>query len=110
LTPSQLTESQELFVEMQRSAVALGEKLLEAEMDLDLEFEQGTITPESLNSALSEIGRLRAQLRYVHLEAHLRQRHLLSANQIAKYDEVRGYRDPGHDHKNHSKNHKRQTH
>lgn len=106
LTPSQLAESQEVFVEMQRSAVALGEELLDAEMNLNREFEHGTITPESLKSTLSEIGKIRAHLRYVHLEAHLRQRNLLSAKQIEKYDEVRGYGNPAHDHNHHSINHK----
>jgi hypothetical protein len=105
LTPSQLTETEVLFVKMQLSAVALGEKLLEAEIDLDREFERGTISPESLESALFEIGRVRAQLRYVHLEAHLRQQRLLTAKQIVKYDEVRGYRGSAHDHNQHSKDH-----
>lgn len=105
LTPSQLAETKALFVEMQLNAVALGEKLLEAEMDLDRQFERGTVSPESLDSALSEVGRMRAHLRYVHLEAHLRQQRLLTAKQIVKYDEVRGYRDAAQDHNQHSRGH-----
>ena len=90
---------------MRFSAVVLGEELLEAEMALDQDFSRGAITPESLESALWSIGRTRAQLRYVHLEAHLRQQRLLTTEQIAKYDETRGYRGAAHDHLEHPKSH-----
>lgn len=90
---------------MQAAAVRLGEELLEAEMALDRDFSNGTINPESLEGALLNLGKVRAQLRYVHLEAHLRQKRLLTAEQIAKYDEARGYRGHAHDHSEHPKNH-----
>ena len=105
LTPSQIFETEALFEEMRISAVVLGEELLAAEMALDQEFSRGAISPEALESALLSIGKLRAQLRYVHLEAHLRQRRLLTTEQIAKYDETRGYRGAAYDHLDHQKNH-----
>ena len=40
---------------------------------LDQDFEAESISSESLENALIEIGSLRAQLRYIHLEAHLQQ-------------------------------------
>jgi len=88
-----------LFEEMRRDGIALGERLLVAESLLDQEFEQGWVSSESLELALSEIGKLRAQLRYVHLEAHLRQKQLLTPEQIKRYDEVRGYHGAAHDHR-----------
>ena len=105
MTPTQVADTKILFKEMRTNAVDLGEELLEAEMGLDRAFERGTISPESLKTALFKIGEIRAQLRYVHLEAHLRQKHLLTAEQIAKYDEIRGYRGATHDHMEHSKSH-----
>lgn len=96
LSPAQLSETEALYEEMHAGAVALGEELLQAETGLDRAFREATISPESLRSALDEIARIQARLRYVHLEAHLRQRSLLSAEQIAKYDEVRGYRHATH--------------
>ena len=105
LTPFQVAETKALFEEMLLNAVEFGGKLLKAEMDLDRDFERGAITPGSLESALLQIGRIRAQLRYVHLEAHLRQQRLLTAEQIAKYDEIRGYRGAAHDHMEHAKTH-----
>jgi len=108
LSPQQLTETKSLYEEMRRSAVILGEELLLAESRLDRKFEQGSIGPESLEAALLEIGRIRAQLRYVHLRAHLSQTRLLKHEQIQKYDAVRGYIGTSHDRGGHSTVHERQ--
>ena len=105
LTPSQVVGTQALFEEMRLKAVVLGEELLAAEMALDQDFSRGVISPESLESALLSIGKIRAQLRYVHLEAHLRQQRLLTREQIAIYDETRGYRGTAHKHTEHRKSH-----
>jgi hypothetical protein len=101
LTPSQLAATETLYEEMRLNAIALGEKLIGAEMGLDRSFALGVINSESLESALFEIGKIRAQLRYVHLEAHLRQKSLLTEEQISRYDEVRGYRGDVHDYDEH---------
>ncbi len=98
LTPSQQAETKYLFKEMRLKAVALGEKLLAAESDLDREFADRSVSPQSLKIALFEIGRLRAELRYIHLEVHLRQQQLLSLEQVSKYDVARGYHSAGHEH------------
>lgn len=105
LTPFQIIETQALFEEMRLKAVVLGEELLAAEMALDQDFSRGAIRPESLEGALLNIGKIRAQLRYVHLEAHLRQQRLLTGEQIAIYDEIRGYRGMAHEHTKHPKSH-----
>jgi hypothetical protein len=97
LSPSQIAATEVLYEKMRRNAVVLGEELLLAESRLDQDFEAGTIRSESLHSALIEIGTIRARLRYVHLEAHLRQKQLLTAEQILKYDELRGYQGVTHD-------------
>ena len=98
LTASQVAETNALFEEMQLNAIDFGEKLLEAEMALNQDFSSGAVSPQSLENALSTIGELRSQLRYVHLEAHIHQQRLLSKDQISKYDEIRGYRGVEHDH------------
>ena len=98
LSPQQLADSQGLYEEMRANAVLLGAQLLAAESRLDQKFEQGSIDQDSLETALLEIGRLRAQLRYVHLSAHLRQERLLRSEQIRIYDAVRGYHGTAHDH------------
>ena len=91
LGESVVAESRSLYDDMHSRAVALGEQLIAAEEDLDRRFSAASIDEFALDEALREIGRIRAELRYVHLEAHLRQRRLLSDEQVAKYDEIRGY-------------------
>ena len=99
LGDEQLRGSEAIFDEMHRSAVALGEQIIEAERRLDERFANEDIEPEALSAALTEIGSLRARLRYVHLEAHLLQRELLTSEQIQTYDRLRGYADGAYQHR-----------
>jgi hypothetical protein len=101
LSPQQLTETQALYDEMLRNAVVLGVKIVDAELELNREFEQGSIGPKSLETALQEIGRLRAELRYVHLRAHLSQKQLLNPEQVRQYDAMRGYSEAPDNHREH---------
>lgn len=102
LTPSQVSATETLFEEMRSDAMTLGEALVAAEMTLDREFSRGSITPGKLESAVLAIGRIRAQLRYVHLEAHLRQKKILTNEQISRYNKARGYHGKSHHHSGHS--------
>jgi len=105
LSSSQFAETELLYEEMRSSAMAFGEELIAAESRLDQDFADESVTPQSLEAALLEIGILRARLRYVHLEAHLRQVELLSADQIAQYDSLRGYQGAEQDHRHHTGSH-----
>lgn len=98
LTASQRAQTETLYEKMQRAAVDLGEQILAAESRLDQEFEKRSISPDTLSTALLEIGELRARLRYVHLEAHLHQKIILRPEQVREYDKLRGYRDGKHEH------------
>jgi hypothetical protein len=105
LTSSQLSETESLFEEMRASASALGDELVEAEAALDRSFENNVIDARSLELALLDIGELRARIRYVHLEAHLQQKRILTAAQIAEYDKARGYSQTHDSHAEHSQHH-----
>ena len=106
LTPEQMAETRSLFGDMQSRAVAVGHELLAAEADLDRAFEENEINAEMLQNALLEIGEIRARLRFVHLEAHLRQKHLLTNAQVTLYNQIRGYGQDNVDHAGHSSHHK----
>jgi hypothetical protein len=41
---------------------------------------------------------MQGQLRLVHLRAHLAQRAILTAEQVRRYDTLRGYNTSSHDH------------
>lgn len=101
LTQEQLQRTTELFNEMQASAVELGEQFVSAERELDELFAEQTIDDTRLTELTGTLGRLRGELRYVHLAAHLRMKEILSAHQVAMYDVLRGYGgggEAGHQH------------
>ena len=77
---------------MRAKAIALGTAIIEKERHLDQAFAKRLITDDALRELTREIARLQADLRYTHLSAHLDVRHVLTEQQILKYDELRGYR------------------
>lgn len=91
LTAEQREATQALFDHMQATAQALGRSILETEHTLDTAFAQGSIDPAMLERLTGEIGRLQGQLRNVHLRAHLDMKRILTAQQVAAYDRLRGY-------------------
>ena len=101
LTPTQRQEIQASFDRMSAAAKPLGAELVEHERMLDQAFAKGEITPDRLAAETVAIGELAGRLRLVHLAAHLETRALLNPGQIAVYQRLRGYGDPGaamHDH------------
>jgi hypothetical protein len=56
---------------------------------------------DKLKALVMEITRLRAELRLVHLLAHLEMKGVLSQEQIEKYDQLRGYETNGRSDKHH---------
>lgn len=79
------------FARMTERAKALGIEVLEAERELDSTFANRSIVSARLIEMTSRIGIEQAQLRAVHLEAHLKTAALLFDEQIARYDALRGY-------------------
>lgn len=95
LSETQRRKTQEIFAEMKSKAVSLGKQLVEKEYLLDSRFAEGTISPAELDQRLTEISLIQRKIRAVHLQAHLAQRTVLTADQIRNYDTLRGYQRPG---------------
>jgi len=91
LSAEQALQTRKLFQGMQAAAVDLGERLIAAEAELDGMFATGTIDHQTLEDQLVLISELRSKLRFVHLDAHLQQKKLLSQHQIEQYVTLRGY-------------------
>lgn len=91
LTAEQREVVQEIFDRMQQEARALGTKVVDAEQALDALFAGGTVTEDALMERLKASETLRAELRRVHLAAHLETKPLLTMHQIHTYDRLRGY-------------------
>jgi len=94
LTAEQQTLTQSLFAAMEADASKFGRLLVEEERKLDQLFATRQVTPETLNTALSQIGVLQARVRAAHLEAHLAQVRILTPEQTVRYLELRGYSSP----------------
>ena len=98
LSTEQRAGVQSLFDSMKSEAVPLGSRLLEQEADLDRQFANRTVTPESLKSSTEAIAATQGALRETHLKYHLSTGAVLTSSQMLKYAELRGY-GGGHRHR-----------
>ena len=106
LSETQRNKAQEIYNRMHDEAVRLGKMILQKEEELDNTFKKDEMDPNKLKTLVTEITRLRGELRLVHLLAHLEMKKVLSQRQIEKYDELQGYRtrepiDKYHRHESH---------
>lgn len=76
---------------MQAEAQAAGTRLMAAEEALEAAFRAGGLDDETLRGLIAEAEAARAQLRFVHLSRHLSTPPLLTQDQIAAYNRLRGY-------------------
>jgi Spy/CpxP family protein refolding chaperone len=84
LTEEQVGLSQSLRTRVHERAIELGQLILAAEAELDDLFESRPVDRVEMNAKLQEIAGLRAELRAVHLEAHLAQAEVLTPEQLEK--------------------------
>ncbi len=88
LAPEQQAAMEELLARMKQQALARGKEVLVAEARLDELFAQGRPDTE-LREQSFRVASLRAELRWVHLSAHLAARKLLTPEQLAAYQRLR---------------------
>lgn len=98
LTPTQHAATQETFRTMSSKAKELGARIVEQERALDALFAGKSVSTESLARSIEQIGALQAELRTVHLQAHLAQVAVLTPHQVSRYRELRGYDSPASEH------------
>jgi hypothetical protein len=91
LSLAQTEASETLMASHKTEARNLGARLVQAERDLDVAFANKRIDAAQVETLTQHIGLLQAQLRASHLRTHLQQTELLTAPQVARYAELRGY-------------------
>ncbi len=91
LTESQTNAVEKYFQEMKSEAVKLGTQIIDKEIQLNTDFANHKITEDRLKSGIDESANIYAALRFVHLKYHLATMGILNEDQIAKYNELRGY-------------------
>jgi Spy/CpxP family protein refolding chaperone len=91
LTPEQQKITQALVDEMHSRAKRLGEQIVAKEAELDKLFASASADASGIRRLVTDLSALQAEFRLAHLNAHLAMRDVLSGEQIAKYDRLRGY-------------------
>lgn len=91
LDPEQRAAVQAVFDAMQAQAQRIGAAYVASEAALDTAFAGDVLSAEELGQRVAEAEALRAELRAVHLAAHLETRPLLSRHQVVTYNRLRGY-------------------
>jgi Spy/CpxP family protein refolding chaperone len=91
LTQRQKAQTEQLYDAMQETKI-LGKILVDKEQELNQLFASANIDTAGLRLLVAEIGRVQAEIRKTHLQAHLEQKRILTPDQIAAYDKLRGYK------------------
>jgi Spy/CpxP family protein refolding chaperone len=101
LSGAQRAASEALIPAMRDKAIALGTRIIAAERDLDRAFAEGSVDADNLRRQVEKIAALHGELRATHLETHLAQRAILTPEQIARYNALRGYGPSGMSNQHH---------
>jgi len=91
LTDVQRAATQRSFERMRAEAVRLGRLFVEKEAELNRLFGDVRADSANLQRLVGETARLQGELRLSHLRTHLEMRSILTPQQIARYNELRGY-------------------
>jgi Spy/CpxP family protein refolding chaperone len=95
LTTEQRAATKRLMDAHKVEARAIGAKLVESERVLDALFRSGNVSESALADAVRKAAALQGEYRLSHLETHRRLRALLTDEQVANYDRLRGYASGG---------------
>jgi hypothetical protein len=90
LDADQLARTRALIAPMRAAAMRHGERRLDAERGIDRLFATRSATPQALARALEASAQAQAAVRAAHLEAHIAQTAILTPEQVARYDVLRG--------------------
>ncbi|HKU45841.1 MAG TPA: hypothetical protein VJQ58_03085 [Burkholderiales bacterium] len=91
LNAEQRAATKALMDRHKEEARAIGAKLIDAERGIEALFHAGQVDEGALASAVRTAAALQGEYRLSHLDTHRRMRALLTADQVKRYDELRGY-------------------
>jgi Spy/CpxP family protein refolding chaperone len=91
LTESQRAQLQTLMREHRAEARRLGADVVRLERELDALFAQRQATRDGVERKTAEVGLAQARYRASHLTTHVATAALLTPEQIAHYNQLRGY-------------------
>ena len=91
LSDDQIEQIEALRRDMTSEAVPLGKQYVELEKQLNERFARRTVDARQLEELLAAIASIHGRLRFVHLAAHLETAEILTGEQVASYNRLRGY-------------------
>lgn len=91
LSADQVAAIEDIVRAMRIDAVAAGARLIAAEAAIEAAFRADGLDAQRLRALIAEAEAARAALRFIHLSRHLSTPPLLSTDQIARYNSLRGY-------------------
>jgi Spy/CpxP family protein refolding chaperone len=91
LTEQQKSRTQTLFKQMQEESRAAGEAVIAAETELDALFKNKQANATLLSPATAKSAAAQGRLRETHLRHHLYMMDVLTSEQVALYNRLRGY-------------------
>ena len=94
LTDSQRAAADSIRQAMLAETTALGAQLVEVERHFDAAFQRGDIDEAAVDRMTAHAAALRGRIRAAHLKAHLAMEPVLSPQQIATYERLRGRGSP----------------
>ena len=89
LTKDQLKKIKEIVTNLPISAVVKGQEIIDAEEELNTLFQSGTVNERTLRLKLERIGKMRAELRFMHLQIYVKEKQILSAKQWERLKELK---------------------
>jgi Spy/CpxP family protein refolding chaperone len=88
LSKDQLRKINELITNLPFSVTVKGQEIIDAEEELNQLFESGNINEKTLRAKLERIGKMRADLRFMHLQVYLKEKQILNAKQWDRLKEL----------------------
>jgi hypothetical protein len=88
LSKDQLRKMSEIMTNLPISTTVKGEDIVGAEEELSKLFESGNINEKILRAKLERIGKMRAELRFMHLQVYLKEKQILSVKQWERLKEL----------------------
>jgi len=91
LSEQQIDAITNIYAMMNEQAKKLGQQYIKQERQLENLLLAPRVSEEELQAQIHASAKLRGELRYTHLRAHLKTPNILSVAQIDKYNALRGY-------------------
>jgi len=91
LDADQIAALEEIVDRMRARSILTGEEFIARERDLDRAFAEGVPNSSTLTRLVQEAGEARSMVRLFHLSAHLETMEIVTADQVARYNILRGY-------------------